>query len=170
MIFLLSLYTFLDTRRGVGDSEVNDSRHRPSVVALRLTLPLISRCVPPVGLCVEDRLWHESAFSCARQPAALEHDVRIGQEPSPHWAADNSHVKSTVQAVSSRQQQQQQQQPLKILSSYSQRKQILELLQPRCHLAAFSERLCGLVVRVPGYITEMYCDSCEVRTEFMYVM
>jgi hypothetical protein len=30
--------------------------------------------------------------------------------------------------------------------------------------------LCGLVVRVPGYITEMYCDSCEVRTEFMYVM
>jgi hypothetical protein len=23
-------------------------------------------------------------------------------------------------------------------------------------------RLCGLVVRVPGYRTEMYCVSCEV--------
>jgi hypothetical protein len=32
------------------------------------------------------------------------------------------------------------------------------------------DRLCGLVVRVPGYRTEMYCASCEVRTEFMYVM
>jgi hypothetical protein len=31
-------------------------------------------------------------------------------------------------------------------------------------------RFCGLVVRVPGYITEMYCDSCEVRTVFIYVM
>jgi hypothetical protein len=28
-------------------------------------------------------------------------------------------------------------------------------------------RLCGLVVRVPGYIKEMYCASCEVRTEFI---
>jgi hypothetical protein len=28
----------------------------------------------------------------------------------------------------------------------------------------------GLVVRVPGYRTEMYCDSCEVRDEFIYVM
>jgi hypothetical protein len=28
------------------------------------------------------------------------------------------------------------------------------------------DRLCGLVVRIPGYITEMYCVSCEVRTEF----
>jgi hypothetical protein len=28
-------------------------------------------------------------------------------------------------------------------------------------------RLCGLVVRVPGYTTEMYCVSCEVRTEFI---
>jgi hypothetical protein len=27
--------------------------------------------------------------------------------------------------------------------------------------------LCGLVVRVPGYGTEMYCVSCEVRTEFI---
>jgi hypothetical protein len=32
------------------------------------------------------------------------------------------------------------------------------------------DRLCGLVVRIPGYTTEMYCDSCEVRTEFIYVM
>jgi hypothetical protein len=32
------------------------------------------------------------------------------------------------------------------------------------------DRLCGLVVRVSGYTTEMYCVSCEVRTEFIYVM
>jgi hypothetical protein len=32
------------------------------------------------------------------------------------------------------------------------------------------DRLCGLVVRVPGYTTEMYCSSCEVRPEFIYVM
>jgi hypothetical protein len=32
------------------------------------------------------------------------------------------------------------------------------------------DRLCGLVVRAPGYRTEMYCVSCEVRTEFIYVM
>jgi hypothetical protein len=32
------------------------------------------------------------------------------------------------------------------------------------------DRLCGLVVRVPGYSTEMYCASVEVRTEFIYVM
>jgi hypothetical protein len=34
------------------------------------------------------------------------------------------------------------------------------------------DRLCGLVVRVPGYTTEMYCDSCKVRIEFIheYVM
>jgi hypothetical protein len=28
----------------------------------------------------------------------------------------------------------------------------------------------GNMVRVPGYTTEMYCASCEVRTEFIYVM
>jgi hypothetical protein len=27
--------------------------------------------------------------------------------------------------------------------------------------------LCGLVVRVLGYRMEMYCVSCEVRTEFI---
>jgi hypothetical protein len=27
--------------------------------------------------------------------------------------------------------------------------------------------MCGLVVRVPGYRMEMYCASCEVRTEFI---
>jgi hypothetical protein len=32
------------------------------------------------------------------------------------------------------------------------------------------DRLCGLVVSVPGYTTEMYCASCKVRTEFIYVM
>jgi hypothetical protein len=31
-------------------------------------------------------------------------------------------------------------------------------------------RLCGLVVRVLGYTTEMYYVSCAVRTEFIYVM
>jgi hypothetical protein len=29
---------------------------------------------------------------------------------------------------------------------------------------------CGLVVRVPDYTSEMYCVSCEVRSEFIYVM
>jgi hypothetical protein len=29
------------------------------------------------------------------------------------------------------------------------------------------EHLCSLVVRVPGYRVEMYCDSCDVRTEFI---
>jgi ribosomal protein S26 len=33
-----------------------------------------------------------------------------------------------------------------------------------------NDRLCGLVVRVPGYTMEMYCVSCEVQTEFIYVM
>jgi hypothetical protein len=28
----------------------------------------------------------------------------------------------------------------------------------------------SLVARVPGYRTEMYCVSCEVRNEFIYVM
>jgi hypothetical protein len=32
------------------------------------------------------------------------------------------------------------------------------------------DRLCDLVVRVLGYTTEMYCASCEVQTEFIYVM
>jgi hypothetical protein len=32
------------------------------------------------------------------------------------------------------------------------------------------DRLCGLVVRVPGYRTEMYYVSCEVLTEFVNVM
>jgi hypothetical protein len=27
--------------------------------------------------------------------------------------------------------------------------------------------LCDLVARVPGFRTEMYCVSCEVRTEFI---
>jgi hypothetical protein len=30
------------------------------------------------------------------------------------------------------------------------------------------DRLCGLVVRVPGYTTEMYYVSCEVRTEYIF--
>jgi hypothetical protein len=38
-----------------------------------------------------------------------------------------------------------------------------------CGTDVRSDRLCGLVVRVPGYTTEMYCDSCEVGTEFILV-
>jgi hypothetical protein len=41
--------------------------------------------------------------------------------------------------------------------------------QYRLHVLGL-DRLCGLVVRVPGYRTELYCASCEVRTEFIYVM
>jgi hypothetical protein len=37
-------------------------------------------------------------------------------------------------------------------------------------ILSLHDSLCGLVVRVPGYTTEMYCASCEVRTEFIYVM
>jgi hypothetical protein len=33
----------------------------------------------------------------------------------------------------------------------------------------FDHSLWGLVVRVPGYRTKMYCASCEVRTEFIYI-
>jgi hypothetical protein len=33
------------------------------------------------------------------------------------------------------------------------------------HILTNKNRLCGLVVRVPGYTTEMYFVSCEVRTE-----
>jgi hypothetical protein len=32
------------------------------------------------------------------------------------------------------------------------------------------DRLSDLVVRVPGYRAKIYCVSCEVRTEFIYVM
>jgi hypothetical protein len=35
---------------------------------------------------------------------------------------------------------------------------------------ACSLPICDLVVRVPGYIMEIYCVSCEVRTEFIYAM
>jgi hypothetical protein len=38
----------------------------------------------------------------------------------------------------------------------------------RLRLRLQLDRLCGLVVRVPGYRTEMYCVSCDVRTEFIY--
>jgi hypothetical protein len=37
-----------------------------------------------------------------------------------------------------------------------------------CVLQKKVDRLCGLVVRVPGYKTEMYCASCEVLTEFIF--
>jgi hypothetical protein len=35
-----------------------------------------------------------------------------------------------------------------------------------CSMVLPSKKVC----RVPGYRTEMYCVSCEVRTEFIYVM
>jgi hypothetical protein len=38
-----------------------------------------------------------------------------------------------------------------------------------CYAEESRPPLC-LVVRVPGYTTEIYCASCEVRTEFIYVM
>jgi hypothetical protein len=37
-------------------------------------------------------------------------------------------------------------------------------------LSVIQDCLCGLVVRVPGYRTEMYCVSSEILTEFIYVM
>jgi hypothetical protein len=39
-----------------------------------------------------------------------------------------------------------------------------------CMYAEESRPLCGVVIRIPGYRTEMYCTSCEVRTQFIYVM
>jgi hypothetical protein len=32
------------------------------------------------------------------------------------------------------------------------------------------DRLCGLVVTVPGDRTEMYCASCDVRIQFIYAL
>jgi hypothetical protein len=32
-----------------------------------------------------------------------------------------------------------------------------------------AERLCGLVVKIPGCRKEMYRDSCEVRNEYIYI-
>jgi hypothetical protein len=48
----------------------------------------------------------------------------------------------------------------------------LEAISLHSHtsLTSLYDRLCGLVVIVPGYTTEMYCVSCKVRTEFIYVM
>jgi hypothetical protein len=37
----------------------------------------------------------------------------------------------------------------------------------RIYVTITVDRLCGLVVRVPGYRTQMYCASCEVRIEFI---
>jgi hypothetical protein len=42
--------------------------------------------------------------------------------------------------------------------------------QKSLHWRRTSMTVCGLVVRDPGCITEMYCASCEVWTEFIYVM
>jgi hypothetical protein len=39
------------------------------------------------------------------------------------------------------------------------------ILRRHIYIYIYIDRLCGLVVRVLGYTTEMYCASCEVRTE-----
>jgi hypothetical protein len=45
-------------------------------------------------------------------------------------------------------------------------------LKPRSWLVGYdhADRLCVLVVRVSGCRTELYCVSCKVRTEVIYVM
>jgi hypothetical protein len=59
------------------------------------------------------------------------------------------------------------------------RQDVPEIMNCREHLAFvsnfpsicyFCDSLCGLVVRVLSYRTEMYCVSCEVRNELIYVM
>jgi hypothetical protein len=32
------------------------------------------------------------------------------------------------------------------------------------------DRLCYLLVRVPGYKSEIYCVFCEIRTEFIFIV
>jgi hypothetical protein len=49
--------------------------------------------------------------------------------------------------------------------AYGQTGECLSLIGLECKC-----RLCSPVARVPGYTTEMYCASCEVQTEFIYVM
>jgi hypothetical protein len=39
-----------------------------------------------------------------------------------------------------------------------------------CLPSLIRDRLYDLLVRGPGYRTDTYCVSCEVRTEFIYVM
>jgi hypothetical protein len=39
-----------------------------------------------------------------------------------------------------------------------------------CMLCRRKQTAAVVVVRVPGYRTEMHCVSCEVQTEFIYVM
>jgi hypothetical protein len=55
-----------------------------------------------------------------------------------------------------------------ILESFSDSQAaVLKMLLEKilCSLLPPPDSLCGLVVRVHGYRTEMYCASCEVRTE-----
>jgi hypothetical protein len=46
---------------------------------------------------------------------------------------------------------------------------LLHVSYSDCYVMLY-DRLCGLLVRVSDYSTMMYCDSCEVRTEFIYAM
>jgi hypothetical protein len=45
-----------------------------------------------------------------------------------------------------------------------------EMYCASCEVRTEVDRLCGLVDRVPDCRTEMYCAFCEVRTEFIYVI
>jgi hypothetical protein len=54
--------------------------------------------------------------------------------------------------------------------AYGPPRPVTDLILPFIYTDMQLNRLYGLVVRVPGFTTEMYCVSCEVRTEFMYVM
>jgi hypothetical protein len=72
------------------------------------------------------------------------------------------HAKEDITAYNMKEQQKQTNKELKI--EYKTRGSIVS---PSCFN---TELLCGLVVRVPGCRTEMYCASCEVQTEFVYVM
>jgi cation diffusion facilitator CzcD-associated flavoprotein CzcO len=62
---------------------------------------------------------------------------------------------------------------LRYLKEYAQHYGLYEHIKVRhnsLYISLLKDRIWGLVVRVPGYITEKNCVSCEVRTEFMYVM
>jgi hypothetical protein len=57
---------------------------------------------------------------------------------------------------------------IKNLLSFRTNKRVLEILY--LSSAVTFPHLCGLVGTFPGYRTEMNCASCEVPTEFIYVM
>jgi hypothetical protein len=60
--------------------------------------------------------------------------------------------------------------PVKQLSAIPTQSLTLSTLRNKSLQRIVTDRLCGLVVTVPVYRTEMYCVSCEERTEFIYIM